>query len=560
MYGAKLDISACGGSFTASIPCTVQVDCGFYLPDYELLSSACWSVGVWNVPRTGTGGREANGNMLMFPSVPDPEGTPVMFDAGMSVTYASDTCDTYTSVYDGSAAGADLRAAGPLLRETVDNYEHACGLWRTRDSLVLGSVEYFASFHPDTCALIQRVTVCNPGEAPITIHVADIVDWDIPDDEGGVADSCGVFSETGDVWIGRPEPDDSYVASSAFCDSLYSEPVKITVANAEWVYPDSGLNPCRLGGFAANAPAGNPCPDTMPQDILSLKSVFRDLTLDPGECRVYSVVKTACLSNQGAGLDDLRDLIAKGKAWYHGIRTPSADPRSQEPSRAWLYSVVGLDSTAQQAASGASSTIENGVSGRQLIEIGSNLSKQGKVSDPRKPVAGQVSRSSHTLTVIELGTETERQLAYNDAHDLDPVPVSTWWQEVFPYDGNDWLLVGWWDCNRNEALDSADNVMLWNLAVYDCRPGDANGSDGSLPLDIDDVVYLINYIFASGPLPTPYEVCSGDANCSCGVDIDDVVYLIAYIFLGGPPPCACDEWVNGNGPSHAPGGCGSPRM
>ena len=23
------------------------------------------------------------------------------------------------------------------------------------------------------------------------------------------------------------------------------------------------------------------------------------------------------------------------------------------------------------------------------------------------------------------------------------------------------------------------------------------------------------------------------------IDIDDVVYLIAYIFTGGPPPCGC---------------------
>lgn len=61
--------------------------------------------------------------------------------------------------------------------------------------------------------------------------------------------------------------------------------------------------------------------------------------------------------------------------------------------------------------------------------------------------------------------------------------------------------------------------------------GDANG-DGSV--DIDDVVFLINYIFADGPAPEPAE--SADVNCSGDIDIDDVVYLIAYIFSGGPPP------------------------
>jgi hypothetical protein len=37
----------------------------------------------------------------------------------------------------------------------------------------------------------------------------------------------------------------------------------------------------------------------------------------------------------------------------------------------------------------------------------------------------------------------------------------------------------------------------------------------------------------------PQAVC-GDSDCSGDVDIDDVVYLIAYIFSGGPAPCDID--------------------
>ncbi len=36
----------------------------------------------------------------------------------------------------------------------------------------------------------------------------------------------------------------------------------------------------------------------------------------------------------------------------------------------------------------------------------------------------------------------------------------------------------------------------------DCVPGDADGSGG---VDIDDVVYLINYIFGGGPAPV--DIC-----------------------------------------------------
>jgi hypothetical protein len=59
--------------------------------------------------------------------------------------------------------------------------------------------------------------------------------------------------------------------------------------------------------------------------------------------------------------------------------------------------------------------------------------------------------------------------------------------------------------------------------------GDVN-ADGNV--DIGDVFYLINYLFASGPAP----VCSGDANGDHATDIGDVFYLINYLFAGGPPP------------------------
>ena len=39
--------------------------------------------------------------------------------------------------------------------------------------------------------------------------------------------------------------------------------------------------------------------------------------------------------------------------------------------------------------------------------------------------------------------------------------------------------------------------------------------------------------------PDPY--LAGDADCSGGVDIDDAVYLVNYIFLFGPDPCDPDD-------------------
>ena len=69
------------------------------------------------------------------------------------------------------------------------------------------------------------------------------------------------------------------------------------------------------------------------------------------------------------------------------------------------------------------------------------------------------------------------------------------------------------------------------LTIETMLRGDAN-SDGIV--DVGDVVYLINYLFKSGPAPV--SLPSGDANCDSMVDVGDVVYLINYLFKNGPPP------------------------
>jgi len=61
--------------------------------------------------------------------------------------------------------------------------------------------------------------------------------------------------------------------------------------------------------------------------------------------------------------------------------------------------------------------------------------------------------------------------------------------------------------------------------------GDANNSG---VIELGDVVYLITYLYKSGPAPVP--LLTGDANCSGEVELGDVVYLISYLYKGGPPP------------------------
>jgi hypothetical protein len=89
------------------------------------------------------------------------------------------------------------------------------------------------------------------------------------------------------------------------------------------------------------------------------------------------------------------------------------------------------------------------------------------------------------------------------------------------------------DTAANMICGVTDSLSPFVLAVSSVNCGDA---DGEGTVDIADVVYLIAYIFSSGPAPMP--LTAGDADCDGGITIADAVYLVAYIFSGGPAPCA----------------------
>lgn len=68
--------------------------------------------------------------------------------------------------------------------------------------------------------------------------------------------------------------------------------------------------------------------------------------------------------------------------------------------------------------------------------------------------------------------------------------------------------------------------------------GDVN-YDGAELIDISDLLYLIDFMFQSGPAPVCFDEADIDASGSEPLDISDLVWLIDYMFTGGEPPPAC---------------------
>jgi Zn-dependent M28 family amino/carboxypeptidase len=115
---------------------------------------------------------------------------------------------------------------------------------------------------------------------------------------------------------------------------------------------------------------------------------------------------------------------------------------------------------------------------------------------------------------------------------------------VFSHEG-DFFSNGWHqNCDIVDSLDFGymKEVVKMDLATLITRArfiaytvGDAN-MDGLI--NIADVIFLINYLFAHGSPPNPYP--SGEVTCDGLIPTEDVIFLINYLFAhGAAPPPSC---------------------
>jgi hypothetical protein len=83
----------------------------------------------------------------------------------------------------------------------------------------------------------------------------------------------------------------------------------------------------------------------------------------------------------------------------------------------------------------------------------------------------------------------------------------------------------------NFGAERWSNQVCYFMVTGIHYSGDINGNGF---IDIADVVFLINYLYISGPAPEPLKL--GDVNCDNEVNVADVVFLLNHLFRSGPAP------------------------
>lgn len=117
--------------------------------------------------------------------------------------------------------------------------------------------------------------------------------------------------------------------------------------------------------------------------------------------------------------------------------------------------------------------------------------------------------------------------------------VRTYVFELWDFGGD---YVGYVPCTPSEAT-----MAYTVVGVPSCYRicGDANGD---YLVNIQDAVYLIDYVMIGGDPPVP--LACGDANGDETVNVSDVVKIINYVFVGGDPPGDCSpgspNWIDGD--------------
>jgi hypothetical protein len=387
--------------------------------------------------------------------------------------------------------------------EPVDmgDYEMYTGTFVTRDTGMMFVKTWYAPRPAtDSCKfLIQALKITSEdGTAHNGLAIGEAIDWDIPADSGsrnrsGFDATRRLIYQQGSEY----DDDDAYECmdnsdryGGSICLDIWENGVlgveqygAYTIDNHFQVYPAGGLVPDSMWKYMGNN-EGYVLSDSVDSDLHSVMTYRWDYDLGAtDELEIYT-----CVLSSNSGYTDFIATADECHAWYKKhIRKPMApvlDPIGDQTFNVQTRGSFGVSAT------------------------------DGNLDDL-------------TLTVDDLAQ-------YFTDHG-DGTGTFEWDAQVG--DVGDYPLRF---TVSDGSLEDYEDITLTVAAGCCENRGDVDHLGGSPPIDISDLVYLVDYMFTNGPEPPCMD--EGDIDGLGGeppIDISDLVYLVDYMFTNGPAPPPC---------------------
>lgn len=200
--------------------------------------------------------------------------------------------------------------------------------------------------------------------------------------------------------------------------------------------------------------------------------------------------------------------------------------------------IFGVDSAADTAVAGFAWTLELDFSNGNVFGPLSDFSPDSNISFVRPPSfwakAVRKKRWTRSTDTLVVGTFYFQEPFWTGTGEQ-------WRITLTPTDTGTLTIDSAWSPPANVmsivAPDASFYPVHWqpktiSIVPY-CLTGDCNADS---VITAADIIYLVNYVFRSGPEPIPC-VALGDVNCSGSITAADMVSMAAYIFRGGDRPC-----------------------
>ncbi|MCX6829960.1 MAG: Ig-like domain-containing protein [candidate division Zixibacteria bacterium] len=509
---------------------------GTQSPEWATIRTACNRIILNNAGNIGHQGNEGQGgfNLNFFDDCDttdnvvgaDDNAAIYLYDASPFLlrVKGNNPGDTILNSYifdaDWQNRGGFLPTSPMVVDSSNPDFQYVfTGRFITPDSAIGVECEYWMPLHPDTCGmLIQRMKIVNRKAAAINnLMVGELMDWNIPSDSG-VENGSDYDATRQLMWCygGEYGPDSivnndcvpaDYRAGGFAYLNGYKLPAygssdrfgfitgMFTGMNADWIAPTGNWIPQQLynklntySGFQYWQSTNPTMEDSLYQD-LSLVAYFGKKNLGVNDTLVF--IKVLAPEYNG-GSAALKITVDKAKKWWKNRFNNAPvvlDPgiKTGDPNQLLTFTVSSFDLDGDPITLTAT-----GLPGSSTFTDNGN----GSGTFNWIPLAG----GNYTFTV---------------------------------------------NADDGQAIGSrVIQIIVFNSTCC-VRVGDANHNN---IVNIQDVTYLINFLYKHGPMPPCRSGTSmypeADANCNCVVNVQDVTCMINILYHSGMfcPSCTCQEW------------------